>query len=328
MPRRRSPPRLYLDGKRRQWIIRDGARFIRTGCAESERHSAETRLAAYLGQKHTPQRGSDPLITDILVAYATEHLPYTATAKNASYHVEALSRWWGAKTLSAVTAKACRAYAQTKTPAAARRDLETLRAAIAHWHREHGPLSSVPVVILPDAPPPRDRWLTRSEAARLLRAAKRTEHLKRFILLGLHTGSRKGSILSLTWDRIDFAAGVMMRRGYGETESRTKRTPPVRLSRRTLLFLRRWRALDGEHRNYVVHWNGHAVKTVQRAWERAAREAGVRATPHTLRHTRATWLMQAGVDPYEAAGHLGMNLVTLQKYAKHSPDFQKRAAEV
>jgi integrase len=166
---------------------------------------------------------------DILLTYASEHLPYTATAKNVSYHVEALDQWWGDKRLSDVTARNCRAYAKTKTPAAARRDLETLRAAIGYWHREYGPLPSVPVVILPDAPEPRDKWLTRQEADRLVRSAERTEHLKRFILLGLHTGSRSNAILSLTWDRIDFAAGVMMRRGYGETESKTKKTPPVRL---------------------------------------------------------------------------------------------------
>jgi hypothetical protein len=38
--------------------------------------------------------------------------------------------------------------------------------------------------------------------------------------------------------------------------------------------------------------------------------------------------MQEGVDVWEVSGHLGMSLKTLQKYAKHSPDFQKRAAEV
>ena len=53
----------------KQWIIRDGASFIRTGCAEHERESAEKRLAAYLGQKHTPQRSDSPLIADILFAY-------------------------------------------------------------------------------------------------------------------------------------------------------------------------------------------------------------------------------------------------------------------
>ena len=50
---------------------------------------------------------------------------------------------------------------------------------------------------------------------------------------------------------------------------------------------------------------------------------------HTLRHTRATWLMQAGVPIWEAAGHLGMTTKTLESvYGKHSPDFQERAANV
>jgi integrase len=263
------------------------------------------------------------------LTYASEHLPHTATAKNVSYHIEALAQWWGDKPLSEITAKACRAYAKTKTRAAARRDLETLRAAINYWHREYGPLPSVPVVILPHAPEPRDKWLTRQEADRLLRAAERTEHLKRFILLGLQTGSRTSAILSLTWDRIDFVAGVMLRRGYGETESKTKKTPPVRLGKRILALLREWRAQDGDRGKYVVHWNGQQIKQIHRAFYRATKEAGVRASPHTLRHTRATWVMQDGdVPPWEAAGHLGMSLKTLQKYAKHSPDFQKRAAEV
>jgi len=39
--------------------------------------------------------------------------------------------------------------------------------------------------------------------------------------------------------------------------------------------------------------------------------------------------MQEGVDHWEAAGHLGMSLEMLQRvYGKHSPEFQKRAAEV
>ena len=38
----------------------------------------------------------------------------------------------------------------------------------------------------------------------------------------------------------------------------------------------------------------------------------------------ATWLMQKGINPWEAAGHLGMSVEILQKiYAKHSPDFKK-----
>jgi integrase len=245
MPRRREAPRLYLDSKRKQWVIRDGSNFVRTGCAESERAGAEGRLAAYLGAKHKPQPSPTPLIADVLMAYTSEHLPHTRTARNSAYNVANLSAWWGDKRLQDVSAKNCRGYAQTHTSAVARRDLQCLRAAINYWHREYGPLPSVPAVVMPAKSEPREQWLTRGEAARLLWAARHTEHLKRFILLGLWTGSRSSAILSLTWDRIDFAAGVMRRRAYGEEESKTKRTPPVRLSRRALIFLRRWRKLDG-----------------------------------------------------------------------------------
>src|SRR5262249_23303228 len=80
MPRGRGAPGLYLDPGRRQWVIRAGASFIRTACAESDRYSAEARFAAYLGQKHKPQRSASPLIADVLLAYASEHLPHTRAA--------------------------------------------------------------------------------------------------------------------------------------------------------------------------------------------------------------------------------------------------------
>lgn len=48
MPRTRLQPRLYLDKKRRQWVIRDGGSFVRTGASEGNRFDAERRLAEYL----------------------------------------------------------------------------------------------------------------------------------------------------------------------------------------------------------------------------------------------------------------------------------------
>jgi hypothetical protein len=50
-------------------------------------------------------------------------------------------------------------------------------------------------------------------------------------------------------------------------------------------------------------------------------------TPHTLRHTAATWLMQAGVDRWEAAGFLGMSVEMLDRvYGHHHPDHLRTAA--
>src|SRR5262245_6367281 len=215
MPRRRSPPHLYLDQARRQWLIRDGETRVRTGCIESDRRGAEARLATYLAQKHKPERSAAPLIADILLAYASEHLPHTRAAKNAAYNVGKCSAWLRDKKLSDVTAKNCRSYAASKSQAAARRDLEVLRAAIGYWHREYGPLPSIPAVVLPPKPAPRERWLTRSEVARLLHVARRTPHLARFVLLGIYTGSRSGSVLGAQWSWIDLVGGTMHRRAPG-----------------------------------------------------------------------------------------------------------------
>lgn len=122
----------------------------------------------------------------------------------------------------------------------------------------------------------------------------------------------------------------MSRRPYGEPEDVRKRAPRVRLGRRILAHLRRWRRLDRPESRYVCHYDGQPVQKLRRSFPAAARRAGLdRVTPHTLRHTRATWLMQEGVPIWEAAGHLGMSIETLQRvYGHHHPDWQKRAAEV
>ena len=58
-----------------------------------------------------------------------------------------------------------------------------------------------------------------------------------------------------------------------------------------------------------------------------AAELGKHVTPHTLRHTAATWMMQNGADLWQAAGFLGMTVEMLeQRYGHHHPDFQRDAA--
>ena len=334
MPRRRSPPRLYCDPTRRDWVIRDGALFVRTGLPESERAAAERKLAAYLSEKHEPPRSDDPLIADCVGLYAREHAPHTATARRSIvYHLKHLLEWWGERHLSDVSATTCREYARaTGSASYARRCLETLGAAIRYYSK----VKRVPLQVdiwLPPRPEPRARWLTRSEVAKLLKAARRHEHLKRFILIGIYTGSRSKNILGLRWDMIDLVAGTMRRRPYGVAESKTKRAPLVRLGRRILAHLRRWRRLDDPRSPLVVHYSGAQItRAFSMTWPEAVAAAGLAGTgvtPHTLRHSRATWLLQRGVDPWQAAGHLGMTVRMLeQTYGHHAPDWQKDAAEV
>jgi integrase len=332
MGRKRHAPRLWLDQRPgRGWVILDEGKFIRTGFAESDRVEAQKALARYLGKIHQPPKhDDDPLIVDLLISYGEEHLVGTRSAKNAAYNVESLTGWWRDKKLSDINAITCRDYAATKTAAAARRDLEVLRAAINHWHRHHGPLPIIPAVVMPAKPAPRERWMSRDEVARLLWQARHTPHLARFILLGVYTGSRSGVLLDLEWSWIDLKHGVMARRAPGTTEARNKRTPKAKLGRRILAHLRRWKRIDGKNAKYVCHYNGQKIDKLRRSFPAAVKAAKLKGvTPHILRHSRATWLMREGIDLWKAAGHLGMSVETLSKnYAYHHPDFQKEAAEV
>ena len=330
MPRHAQGPRLYLDRRRKQWIVRDGKSFSRTGRPKSDRAGAEKRLAEYIGAKYRPTPSPSPMIADVLLAYSREHLPSVPSGANTAWNVKNLILFWGMKKIDYVTPNNCRTYAATKAAGGARRDLEVLRAAIGYWHRNYGPLSSVPVVQLPPKSQPKERWLTRQEARKLRQAAMRWPHLYRFIVIGLLTGSRSGAIMNLKWDWIDLDRGLMRRRAAGEAETK-KRTPPVRMGKKLTRLLRHWKRLDGDRSKWVCHYDGRPVAKMRRSWAAAIAKAGLGkdVTPHTLRHTRATWLMQSGIDPWEAAGHLGMSMETLQRvYGKHHPDYQKNAAEI
>jgi integrase len=329
MPRKSKGPRLYRDRARKEIVIRDGSKFVRIGCAESENERAEKKLAEYIAAKYKPAAVASPLIADVLLVYATERLPKTRTPGKAAHNISNLTPFWGKKRADDVNSDNCTAYALDRPAAAARRDLEVLRAALLYWHKHKAALARPPVVVLPEKAQPRERWLTQAEAKRLRRAAMKHQHLYRFVILGLKTGSRSGVLLNLRWDQIDLARGVMNRKGAGETEAANKRKPPVRLGRSVVRLLKRWKAKDGKI-PWVVHYDGKPVQKLRRSWAAACTEAKLEdVSPHTLRHTRATWLMQAGIDIWEAAGALGMSVSILTKvYGKHSPDFQSRAAEV
>lgn len=352
MPAGRRPkgPRLYLReraGRDPQWVIRDGRHEAGTGCGAEDSPGAQRALARYLAERHAPPTGVRELarlmVADVINLYLKERAPHVARPDFLATTATPVLGWWGTRTLADIKGQTCREYvtwrtAQGVSEATARHDLKTLRAAINHYHAEHGPLPALPAVTMPPVPEPRDRWLTRSEVARLLDAARRlpkAKHLARMILIGLYTGTRSGAVLRLRWlpstdaGWIDLERGVLHRRGRGERVS-SKRQPPVRLPDRLLAHLRRWHAADTALGiTHVVHWQGEPIIKLRRSWESARKQAGLgpEVVPHTLRHTAATWLMQSEVSIAEAAGFLGMTAATLEQvYGHHHPAFQERAA--
>lgn len=239
-----------------------------------------------------------------------------------------LRPFWGAKTTDDVTAKLCKDYAANRPPVAARRDLEVLRAAINHWHKHVKKLHSIPTFWLPEKPESRTRFLTRSDVAKLLWAARRTPHLARFIIVAFYTGSRSGAILKTEWSWIDFDRGIMRRRAPGEIDLKTKRRPPLKIGRRLMSHLKRWKRLDGSL-SHLIHYEGNPVVKLRRSWETACARAGVEASAHDLRRTRATILMGAGKDVEVISQALGMTPQVLRDvYAQYDPEWQSEVADV
>jgi integrase len=130
--------------------------------------------------------------------------------------------------------------------------------------------------------------------------------------------------------RTSISTGVSASRSAGEP--RTSGSPPCRSLIASLsIHMRRW--YDKKIiANHFVEWQGAGVKSVKNGFARAVEVAKLdlsdgNVTPHTLRHTAATWLMQLGTDPWEAAGYLGMSVkVLIDTYGHHHPDYMKEAS--
>src|SRR5207344_2956132 len=70
----------------------------------------------------------------------------------------------------------------------------------------------------------------------------------------------------------------------------------------------RWRRLDGSGAVYVCECDGKTFARMGYTWSKVLHLAGLddrdgKVTPHIMRHTRATWLMQAGMGGGRAFGH-------------------------
>jgi hypothetical protein len=149
-------------------------------------------------------RGSPQALSQLLAVVIPKH----SRPKESLQRVERLLQFFAGKRLSDINGDLCRAFVRARsTSTAARDDLSLLRAAI-NFHCEERHCEKIVSVVLPEKPVGRERWMTRSEAARLIWAAWRfreaqkgvptdrytRRHVARFILVALYTGTRASAV--------------------------------------------------------------------------------------------------------------------------------------
>lgn len=354
MPRRNQGPKLKFLAKRGcyyiLWTERGRSRERSTGTADSA--EAQIRFAQFL-QRYTRKCGArDPseiLVTDVLTDYLERLEASGKDTERAAYAAVPLSEFFIGKSLSEAPAL-CDAYGKWRKVSAStvRRDLGVLQSAVKSA-LDTQLITRLVTLKRPAESPARERWLTRREAAMLLVGAlgfspvlfdchtrepirwKRVScpqyHLALFILIGLYTGRRKEAILSLRWSKVDLVRRKIDFRREGRQETKKKRgqcTIPSRL----LPHLKRARKLEFDI-GHVILWEGKPVGDIKTAFNNAVDRVYLKCvSPHTLKHTAATWLMQSGSDPFKISDFLATSVPTLLKhYGHHNPDHQFEIAE-
>jgi integrase len=351
MPKLSRGPHLYL--KKRSdganvWYIRDARNRISTGYGESDIEGAREALGVYIARTAKPDFGDrDPhsvKIASIIALYAQDRRNI-ARPNELAARLTRLLDYFGNGVVDEITPSSCAAYVRHRgTEQGARRELEDLRAAIRHAFHSRKLAVEIPVA-LPDKAVPRDRWLTRSEAARLLAGAlgwrlvngtwrrdgQRSPHVARFILLGLYTATRHDALLGLAWrvhtggGHVDLERGVLYRAPPGTRQTK-KRRPPVSIPPRLLAHLNRWAHMPAAGL-YIVTFDGSRLAKMKRAWATARRQAGLDAgvTPHVLRHTAITWRLHDGWSIWDVAGFAGATTDVIESvYGHHAETFGHR----
>jgi integrase len=212
---------------------------------------------------------------------------------------------------------------------------------------------SAPAFIRPEYDDERCRWASYEEADRLLLGAVAPSgrgvsrkiqewervYLRTLSLFFMLTGARVSEALKLRWEDVD-----LQQRWLVFHSTKRKKKP------RTRRAMRRPDDRGGEDRGVPIHpqlqialanlpvdhatgrvfltrhgrgytINSYGSGQIKKAWAGACQRAGIEdLTPHDMRHTCATWLLQAGVDQRIANRIIGHAAHGMGARYAHIPD--------
>jgi integrase len=338
--------RVYLNPERSPyWRIRGsvcGERVDRSSGLDKrkEAEALADRITAEIRQRHidgeTPETPTPLTFAAAVRNYLLE--PGRGTAFDAD--LERLVLEWGTRTIDTIDQAVIDAYVRERhagqsPESVLRHTLTPLTAVLRH-------AGLIPRFRRPKRGKGRVRFLTQDEADRLIAAA--APHLQPLLVFLLNTGARLGEALGLDWAQVDL---VGRRVAFLDTKNGESRGVPLNddafealanLDYRTGI-----REPDGSWRRSAER-TGRVFRTqfgkpypllenaggqIKKGWAGACRRAGISdATPHTLRHTFASWLVQRGKPLRtvgELLGHRDPSMV--MRYSHLSPDHLASAVE-
>ena len=123
-------------------------------------------------------------------------------------------------------------------------------------------------------------------------------HQLPLLVIGYHLGMRRGEILGLRWDQIDWSANLL-RLEKRQTKGKQARNAPLYGELRAWLEMAHSDPRRGET---IVSWNGLKISETKRAWKAACKRAGVPGLyVHDLRRTAISNMINGAGIPEKTA---------------------------
>lgn len=246
-------------------------------------------------------RKPEVTLSEAVEKWLLEHVPRLRSARQTRNHVRQLLPYIRGRKLT----EAGQVWAEVKVGEAGKAAAtinhkgRILRQVTRLAWREWGWLDRPPAItLLTEAP--RERFLTTQEVERLATLCDRPE-AGDYVRLAAYTGIRRGHLLRLTHH--DVEGGFIQL----DRSSKTRNLQMVPLHPKVREIAARLPLGIGD-------------RQLRESWDRARKAAGIDCRWHDLRHTCASWLVQAGVPIYTVAQMLGHSSTAVtQRYAHLAP---------
>jgi integrase len=166
------------------------------------------------------------------------------------------------------------------------------------------------------------RYLMPDEVQRLI--SNCADHIKPIVTVAVHTGMRKGEVLGLRRDQVNFDQGTIT---LTDTKNSERRDIPMNETVKSIL-----KAIRGDEPYFFTSSirKGKPYRWIEMSFHEALKKSEIEDFHfHDLRHTFASNLVMAGEDlntVAELLGHKGLEMT--RRYAHLSPKFKKRAVYI
>lgn len=257
--------------------------------------------------------------------------------------LEMLEGYFGERTLRSLTYGAIRQFRadrfKAKTKAGGQRSIATvdrelallrrmLNVATAEGWLMVNPFKQGAALVNSSDEKKRERIITQAEEKALLAAcnAPKRAHLRAIIIAALDTGCRRGELLKLRWEDVDFQTGEITLVAFN---TKTAKPRSVAMTARLRAELERLHAEsrgDGRERVFGGRFGG--LQSVKKSFAGARADAGLPDLRfHDLRHSAATRLVQAHIPLAEVGRVLGHTQPsTTFRYVNANLETAQRAA--